>query len=128
MLRCKVALFNIVNNVMDIDECEQVYIHMSRRERFKCFRFVKFYFDYISPLNEFCDIIKFFYYGIEVIICFRLSPLPHPTQIAYFFFNTSFCLYPICICLQNLTLEQVIAFGSFLCASGYIGDFTIHSS
>jgi len=127
MSRFKVALFYIVNNVMDIDECEHVYIHTNRRERFKCYQFVKFYFDFILPLNEYCDLITFHWHDVQIIICFRLPPISHSPQRAYFFFSLSSCYYPIVVYLENSTPEQAIAFRSFLCESGYTGDFAVHA-
>ena len=127
MPRCKVALFHIVNNVMDIDECEQVYIHMSRRERFKCYRFVKFYFDFILPLNEYSDLFTFYWCGVQIIICFRLPFLPYPIQRAYVFINVSWWYYPIIFHLEHSTPEQAAGLRTLLCESGYTGDFVVHA-
>lgn len=117
----KVVLVYVINDILDVNECEIVYKHLNQRERLQCYNFVSTVFDFISPLSELCDLLSFYKGEIQILICFR-NPFP---LRAHFFFNLIFSAHSIVIYLENCTPEQAVAFATFMRDSGYDGEFKI---
>lgn len=115
----KVAMFYVINGIMDFNECEHVYKHLNARERSKVHNLVSSLFDFIAPLSEFCDLVSFYKGEIQIIICYRN---PFPVR-AYFFFL--FPRYDIVIHYENASPEQIEELSTFMRNSGYGDDFKI---
>ena len=87
----KVALFYVINGILDFEECEHVYKYLNRRERLEIHNLVSSLFDFVAPLSEFCDLVSFYRREIQIIICYRN---PFPVR-AYFFFLLSMFTAPV---------------------------------
>lgn len=122
--RPKVALFYIINGIMDIDEGERVYKHMSQREIVRLYNYVKGIFDFISPVRLYCDLLSFYKYDVQVLICF-FNPFRH---VAHLFFEaTPSAERPFGLFLENYTPEEVHEVMYFLDVHGY-GDVKIYDT